>query len=211
MGKSAFRRPLLGVHAAGGRQYGQRCRWARHRFLRSLSGGGEPHAGRRTGHADITPTRGSSVSADPISLLRGAEHKELAIRFMEYLLQPEGQRLWNYAPGTPGGPDQFVYHFRWTARHFSIHRDLIRAMCLDAGDELRAAWKAIVDHGGPDRNPEAITLLRRMPDRPEPLTWVSALGIAGKMDRIEYMREWTIFFRDSYKEARALAQSGGEI
>ena len=30
----------------------------------------------------------------------------------------------------------FTYRRRWTGRHFSMHRDLIRCMCLDAGDEL---------------------------------------------------------------------------
>ena len=52
----------------------------------------------------VTPEGGSSVSADPISLLRGAPHRELAVRFIEFVLAPEGQRLWTYAPGTRGGP-----------------------------------------------------------------------------------------------------------
>jgi iron(III) transport system substrate-binding protein len=194
----------------------------------------------------VTPVGGSSVSADPISLLRGAEHAELARRFIAFTLSPEGQRLWNYAPGTPGGPEkfalrrlpirrdfypplgdahraftvddladpsvnpftlaeQFVYHGRWTGAHFSVQRDLIRAMCLDAGDELRAAWKAILAAGGPERCPQAFALLQRMPDRPEPLTWISALRIPREHARLDYMRDWTRFFRDSYREAGARA------
>ena len=52
----------------------------------------------------VTPLGGSSVSGDPISVLRGAPHPETARRFMRFVLSPEGQRLWNYRPGEPGGP-----------------------------------------------------------------------------------------------------------
>ena len=103
---------------------------------------------------------------------------------------------------------RFTYRRRWTSRHFSVHRDLIRAMCLDAGEELRAAWEAILRHGGPEAQPEAVTQLQRLPDRPEPLTWRTALSIPKTWDRMEYMREWTLFFRDSYREAKRLAEEG---
>lgn len=202
----------------------------------------------------VTPRGGSSVSADPISLLRGAEHRELAVQFIRFVLSEDGQKLWNYAPGTPGGPvkfalrrmpirrdfypsdnpaiqaqyerhspytvdtlgdptidpyrlaGQFEYHPRWTARHFNVHRDLIRCMCLDAGEELRAAWDAIIRNGGPDAQPEALHALQRMPDRPEPVSWESVLTIHTRFPRLEYMREWTIFFRKSYREAKRLAE-----
>jgi len=199
--------------------------------------------------AYITPTGGSGVSADPISLLRGAEHRETAVRFIAFVLSEEGQKLWNYAPGTPGGPrkfalrrlparrdfypsddpaiqasflrhsghtvdplgdpsvnpyalaNHFTYHSRWTARHFNVHRDLVRAMCLDAGEELRDAWKTILEHGGPERQSAAMALLHRMPDRPEPLTWRGVRDIGTRHARLDYMREWTLFFRKSYREA----------
>ena len=139
----------------------------------------------------ITPDSGSSVSSDPVSLLRGAPHKELAIRFIQFLLSEDGQKLWNYKPGEEGCPQKyalrrlpirrsfypsenmtiiklfekhrlhltdnladpainpyevgkkFTYRKRWTGQHFNIHRNLIKAMCLDAGEELKAAWQAI--------------------------------------------------------------------
>src|ERR1035437_4306376 len=52
----------------------------------------------------ITPIGGSSVSVDPISLVRGAPHRELAERFIDFCLSPEGQQLWNTRVGEPGGP-----------------------------------------------------------------------------------------------------------
>ena len=206
----------------------------------------------------VTPAGGSSVSADPISLLRGAENRELAVRFIEFVLSEDGQRLWTYRPGTPGGPhrfalrrlpirrdfypsddatfaaraaehaehaadplddpavnpyrlaEDFTYRHRWTARHFGVHRDLIRAMCLDAADELKEAWQAIVAHGGPQAQPEAMALLQRLPDVPEPLAWRSALAIPRAHDRLDYMRDWTGFFRASYREARRAVKPGAE-
>lgn len=202
----------------------------------------------------VTPVGGSTISADPISLIRGAEHRELAVRFISFVLGADGQKLWNYAPGTPGGPAKFalrrlpirrdfypstnrihqaayeqhrqhtvdplgdrtvnpyelaglfVYRPRWTGRHFTVHRHLIRTMCLDAGDELRGAWRAIVENGGPSAQSEAVKAMGRMPDRPEPLGWKSAASVSKRHDSMDYMREWTLFFRESYREAERLAR-----
>ncbi len=200
----------------------------------------------------VTPLGGSSISGDPISLLRGAPHPELAKRFMEYVLSEDGQKLWNYKPGTPGGPlksalrrlpvrrdfypdpehpsvqqraeehahytsdnlmdpavdayhlaKSFEYQPRWTGLHFSFFRQLVRAMCMDSGVELRAAWKAIIDAGGPEANPEAVALLERLPDMPLPITWKTAGDTSAKYDAIDYMRQWTSFFRQSYTDAKA--------
>ena len=200
----------------------------------------------------VTPVGGSCVSADPISLLRGAEHRELAVRFIEFVFSVDGQRLWNTKVGAPGGPRKFAlrrlpirrdfypsddpvfdaaaktnaldssddlaspdinpfklagtftYRPRWSGRHFGIQRDLIRAMCLDSGDELRAAWKAIINSGA-DANPEAMALLRKLPTKPVPVTWESAVTDYKKIKRLDYMREWTAEMRANYRKAAELA------
>jgi iron(III) transport system substrate-binding protein len=54
--------------------------------------------------AFITPRGGSSLGADPVAVLRGAPHRELAEAFIAYLVSEEGQKLWNYRVGAPGGP-----------------------------------------------------------------------------------------------------------
>lgn len=69
----------------------------------------------------ITPLAGTSLSADPIGLLRGAPHRELAVEFIRFVLSPEGQRLWNYRPGEPGGP------VRQALRRMPIRRDAYTA------------------------------------------------------------------------------------
>jgi ABC-type Fe3+ transport system substrate-binding protein len=52
----------------------------------------------------VTPEAGTSIGADPIALFRGAPEPELALEFIRFVLSSEGQRLWHYRPGTPGGP-----------------------------------------------------------------------------------------------------------
>ncbi len=212
--------------------------------------------GGRPAMTYVTPVGGSSVTADPVSLMRGAPHRELAVRFIEFLLGEEGQRLWNYRVGTPGGPrrfalrrlpirrdfypsddpvlqaaserhrpyladplwlpevdayrlgQSFLYEPRWTGVHFGIQRDLVRAMCMDSGDELRRAWQAILAHGGPERNPEAVRLLEALPDRPFPLTWSSAVTAYAQVPRLDTLRVWTAFFRQQYRLAEAAAKAG---
>lgn len=56
----------------------------------------------------VTPPGGSVYSVDPIALLRGAPNRGVAVDFIEFVLSMEGQRLWNFKTGTPGGPQQFA-------------------------------------------------------------------------------------------------------
>ena len=56
----------------------------------------------------VQPEAGSSVSVDPVSILRGAPNRELAERFVDFALGPEGQKLWNYRVGEPGGPVKYA-------------------------------------------------------------------------------------------------------
>ena len=223
------------------------------RFEAQVSNGG-----RTNGAMDyVTPVGESGVSADPIALLRGAPHRELALRFIEFTLSTEGQKIWCYRVGTPGGPEQyalqrfpirrdfypsenpefqasyerhrlfttddlgqphmdmyrlaheFPYRPRWTAGYFGLFRDLIRAMCMDSGRELHAAWAAIIAAGGPEKCPRAMAALQRLPQRPEPLTWASGLSMGRKYDRLDLLREWTIQYRAQYEEAARLAREEG--
>ncbi len=64
------------------------------------------------------PVGGTSVSADPISLLRGAPHRAIAVAFMHFVLSPDGQRLWNDRVGVPGGPEHYAL------RRMPVRRDL---------------------------------------------------------------------------------------
>jgi len=65
-----------------------------------------PGGAARLGFA--TPSGGTAMDADPIALLRGAPHRELAIQFMEFVMSPEGQKIWNFKVGSPGGPERYA-------------------------------------------------------------------------------------------------------
>ena len=200
-----------------------------------------------------TPVGGSSVSADPVSVLRGAPNRELAVEFIEYVISEEGQKLWNYRPGTEGGPEKFAlrrlpirrdfypsddpeiqaayeshapftsdplgddsvnpyylasrfqYIPRWTARRFGIHRYLIRAMAMDAAEELTAAWVAIQEAGGPEAVPDAMEALLAFPPG---LSWETALDPEyAPENQMTFMRNWILFFRAQYEMAKNLAEN----
>lgn len=69
-------------------------------------------AERRSGGPErlvfVTPHGGTVNSVDPIGLLRGAPHREVAEAFIEFTLSLEGQKLWNFKPGTEGGPRRYA-------------------------------------------------------------------------------------------------------
>lgn len=136
----------------------------------SVTDGGSPG---RVGYVD--PVGKTAVDPDPVAMLRGAPHAATARRFIEFALSVEGQRLWQYRPGTEGGP-------RWTGlrrlparrslyatemSHFTDKVDpwllataianpnpdfrafvapLFVAMAIDNRSLLREAWACIAAH-----------------------------------------------------------------
>ncbi len=133
----------------------------------------------------IRPIAGSSTSVDPIGMLRGAPNPQYAHAFIEFVLSKEGQKLWDFLPGTPGGPrktalrrlpirkdlytedylphfadpqalpyqhtEEFTYHPEHTKDTFSAIRFIIRVMCIDTHDELRAAYATLIQTNFPPK------------------------------------------------------------
>ena len=66
----------------------------------------------------VTPVGGTSVSADPVAMFRGAPNAEVARHFIEFVMSEDGQKLWNYKIGTPGGPVQYAL------RRLPIRKDM---------------------------------------------------------------------------------------
>jgi iron(III) transport system substrate-binding protein len=85
--------------------------------------------------AYVSPPGGAAYSVDPIALLRGAPHSAVALAFIEFTLSLEGQKLWNFRTGTPGGPRQFAL------RRLPVRRDFY----------ARAEWAAY--RSDPDVDP----------------------------------------------------------
>ena len=65
----------------------------------------------------VAPAGGSVASVDPVALMRGARNRAAAVAFIEYSLSIEGQCLWNFRPGAPGGPE------RYALRRLPVRRD----------------------------------------------------------------------------------------
>jgi ABC-type Fe3+ transport system substrate-binding protein len=47
------------------------------------------------------------VNGDGIALLKGAPHREVAVRFIEFVLSEKGQKLWILRQGEPDGPQRY--------------------------------------------------------------------------------------------------------
>jgi ABC-type Fe3+ transport system substrate-binding protein len=188
----------------------------------------------------VAPVGGTSLSVDPVGVLRGAPHPELAHRFVEFLLSERGQLLWNARPGTPPGPVSralrrmpvrrdlytpdrlawfsdpealpyqrtggFEYRSELTGRAFGALGLIVRAMCIDSHDELKAAWAALAESGGP---PEARVLFedvsavsyRRVMDELVPM-----MKSADPVEVVRYSSGLGERFREQYRRARALAE-----
>ncbi|WP_411825910.1 ABC transporter substrate-binding protein [Luteolibacter sp. AS25] len=52
----------------------------------------------------IAPVGGTTLSGDPIAVLKGAPHMEVAQEFVKFCLSKEAQGLWFLKPGVEGGP-----------------------------------------------------------------------------------------------------------
>ena len=66
----------------------------------------------------FTPAGGSSVGVDPIGLFRGAPNRAVAEEFIAFVLSMEGQKLWNFKVGEPGGPE------RYSLRRLPVRKEL---------------------------------------------------------------------------------------
>ena len=131
----------------------------------------------------IAPVGGTTLSGDPIAVLKGAPHPEVAQKFVEFCLSAAAQTLWLGKPGTPDGPQNralhrtpirrdvytpeilanstmpnadpyadrgnFIYQRELTGAAFNTLRQLVKIMCIDSHEEMKAAWLALRDAGMP--------------------------------------------------------------
>lgn len=186
---------------------------------------------------------GTSVGVDPIAMFRGAPNPELAREFIAFVMSEEGQKLWNWKVGTPGGPQryalrrlpvlpslyadsfkdlrsdpdvrpyelakEFKYRPGWTAGVFGAQAFIIRAMCIDSHDELKAAWRALIDAGFPPKAMEKFSNLDHVNyaianSKIKP----TASSKARKIDQVRLAKTLADKFRANYLEAERLARAG---
>jgi len=91
----------------------------------------QEEAVRRRARSDrvgyLSPVGGTVSSVDPIALLRGSANRPAAEAFIDFVLSMEGQKLWNFRPGTEGGPERFAL------RRLPVRRDFYQ----------QEAWKPL--------------------------------------------------------------------
>jgi len=192
----------------------------------------QQEAERRRGAPDrlgfVAPAGGTVSSVDPIAMLRGAPHREVAVAFVEFVMTLEGQKLWNFKPGTPGGPTQFAL------RRIPVRRDFHRVQewrpylsdpdesSLEQRDPLiyRAEWTGrifremafVIRIMGQDTHRELTRAWRAILAAPEPAR-ARALAVLQDLSAVDYEQTVGVIrtrlgARDKVEEVRLARELG---
>jgi ABC-type Fe3+ transport system substrate-binding protein len=183
----------------------------------------------------VEPAGATTLSPDPIAVIKGAEHRELAIRFIEFVLSGPGQRLWITRAGAPGGPklqslrrlpvapavyadqrnftdhvDPFGGNFGFTTsarrkQTFVVLARLIQLSCIDLLDELRATRQSIIQAQRPDLDRQLGTFPF---DQQEAIRRGALWDRSSPLARLELERAWKEEFRAEYRRLQDAARQG---
>jgi len=127
-----------------------------------------------------------------------------APKYRSYRADPD------YDPYVAGA--SFTYRGDWTGRYFTMIRILIRCVGLDVQDELRAAWRAIIEAGGPEKVPLAYQEFCKLPFAyHEAAQAASLLKVSRTRTAVEVAavcRQWSDQARMQYIKAAELAKEG---
>jgi ABC-type Fe3+ transport system substrate-binding protein len=152
----------------------------------------------------VAPAGATAITPDPIAILYGVHgaQLELAQQFVEFILSPQGQRLWILKAGAPGGPrvralfrppirqdvyaDQtnWVYHANYFAEANGFNQ---RGEWMGPFTDLRMIWAAAWIDSRDDLRDAAEKILA-IPDagrREKLLRELSDIG-AGRQETIAY-------------------------
>jgi ABC-type glycerol-3-phosphate transport system substrate-binding protein len=149
----------------------------------------------------VSPEGGAAYSVDPIALLRGAPHPAVALAFMEYALSLEGQKLWTFRPGTPGGPREFALRRLPVRRDFYARADWVQfrddadvdpysqkkllvyvdAWTADVYTQMRFIIRVMTE----DTHPELVSAWRAIIAAPEPAR-TRALAVLQDVSCVDY-------------------------
>lgn len=148
---------------------------------------------------------GTPGGPEKYALRRSPVRKDLyAEKYKQYRSDPD------YDPYEAG--KSFVYRGRWTGRYFSMIRLLIRTLALDVQDELRLAWKAILDAGGPEKVPLAYKEFCKLPfayrDAAKNASLLRVSRTRTKLDVASLCRKWSDDARKQYLKTAELAKAG---
>ena len=103
---------------------------------------------------------------------------------------------------------KFTYYGRWTNEHFAFFRLIVRAMCMDAGDELKVAWKQANENKTAASWAFTLPAVKLKPLQGEAppqdvqVTWSNAPDLTKKYDGLEVARAMMAYYRDQYTKAK---------
>jgi iron(III) transport system substrate-binding protein len=183
----------------------------------------------------VEPSGATSVTPDPIAVVKGAPHREPAIRFVEFVLSPQGQRLWLTRAGAPGGPrltslrrlpvapdayhdktnltdrvDPYADNLAFPSsparkRTFTVLGKLVELSCIDLLDELRETRAMILAAHRDDLDARLGVFSF---NQAEALRRDEMWRKAPPDKQLELERTWKAEFREEYRALRAAAGGG---
>jgi iron(III) transport system substrate-binding protein len=192
----------------------------------------EAVGGNRLGY--VQPAGATIINPDPIGMIKGSEHRQVAQRFIEFVLSRQGQLLWNTRAGAPGGPkttnlrrlpimpSAYSEMSNFTdpddpykssggfnksdarEKTFGIIGELIQTSCMDCLPELQKTRQAIL------ASPRAAELDARLGmfpfDQKEALRRLAVFKKATSIQQLALKRAWSDEFRAEYDLLRVDAQ-----
>lgn len=206
----------------------------------------------RLGYVD--PPGLSDIDPDPVSLLTGAPHRDLALRFIEFCLSADGQALWQFPRRSADkelGPERFelrrlpirrmmysqysgnfidrVDPFAlarpvesWSPDYRAVLTVLFPAMVLDTHDDLRAAWSVLGRARAAD-HPALAKMESLFIEFPKVTLADGSMVSLAETSSLPLLRarwketpalrdadrrDWTIFYRNHYRDVVRLAEEG---
>jgi ABC-type Fe3+ transport system substrate-binding protein len=181
--------------------------------------------------AYVEPVNATAVNPDPIAVAKTrGEVNPAAMHFIEFVLGPEGQKLWYTRAGEPGGPkESSLYRLpvmaskyetdpvlkgkanpykaaeqfntsRSRQQTFRILGELLQMSCMDVLGDLRETRTLIL---ASPRAAELDAKLGKFPfDQKEALHRADQWKNASPVDRLALQRRWTNDFREEYQKLR---------
>lgn len=183
----------------------------------------------------VMPEGETVISGDAIAMLKGAPHKEIAQRFMEFVMSESGQKVWMLKAGQPGGPEKTALRRMSVMPHIydvlgnkaDVPTNPFKWKTFMKFDDKKAsARQGIVDdligaltidvHADLTKAWEAVKKGGMKPEAVKklssvPITEVELINIGkGKWENQEFrnakIAEWVKFAKEKYKEAGKLAK-----
>ncbi len=183
----------------------------------------------------VMPEGETVINADPIAILKGAPHKDLAHSFVEFVMGEPGQKLWMLKIGEQDGPKEFalrrmsvmphVYDllgdkidvptnpFKWKAtlvydhEKGSARRDVIADLIGSMTIDMHSELaKAWTSIRKGGMKDAAVKRLVAVPISEEEAVRLGKEKWDDQEFRNTKIAEWTRYAKDKYKEAEKLAR-----